>query len=199
MQPSGLRSAVITTVPPSDTWPPSTPPVKATSPSVAVTGPPPHGYSMVPVLPACTGKSTQPGDDGTEPVTSKVGPQSPDSQSASTMPSQSSSTPLHVSSVSSPRVQPPQTTTSSVQTSESGPSQASPRWKPSSVVPSQSSSIALHASATGPIAPVHSPKSPSTHSRIPGVHAPTSLPHGATSPSSQGMGSSSSPASTPET
>ena len=50
------------------------------------TGPPEHGYWMVPVEPASTGKSTQLGLEGTEPVTSSVGAQSPISQSESISP-----------------------------------------------------------------------------------------------------------------
>src|SRR5262245_35008990 len=164
----------------------STEPVNAMDPSCALTKPPPHGYSMTPLLDFSTGKSTHDGEDGVEPVTTSVGRQLPTSQSASTIPSQSSSRPLHISNSLGPVVQPLQVMVSSLQTSLSGPSHASPSPNPSSTLPSQSSSMPLHASRTGSIPPRQGPKvSSSRQTFVPSRQAPTWLPQTAGSPGSQ--------------
>src|SRR5688572_26123539 len=117
-------------VPARNTSPLTTSPVKSIPLSTADTSPPAHGYWIEPVDPASTGKSTQLGDDGVDPVTSKPGWQSPMSQSASMVPLQLSSKPLHTSRSSSPVVQPPHVMMSSLHRSESKPSHAAPRLKP---------------------------------------------------------------------
>src|SRR5262245_847830 len=112
-QPSGVSSTPMTREPVKSTAPLLTVPVNVTEPRLATTCPPPHGYSMRPLLVVSTGKSTQLGRDGVVPVTTSVGRQPPLSQSASTTPSQSSSLPLHDSISLGPLVQPAHVITSS--------------------------------------------------------------------------------------
>src|SRR5262245_55332483 len=105
-------------------------------------------------------------------------------------PSQSSSVPLHASTLSVPAPQPAQVITSSAQRSASGASQGWPRPKPSSAVPSQSLSIPSHASGVGPTPPMQGVHVPPMQNCCPSSQAPTLLPQDCTEPSTHEQPSS---------
>src|SRR5215471_16060653 len=92
LQPSTQSNVVVASM---ETKPLITSPVKRMGPNVALTGPPVQGKSSMPVLPVCTESTKQLGMDFSMSPTTSVGVHPPTSQSASTMPSQSSSLPLH--------------------------------------------------------------------------------------------------------